>query len=287
MIAPGVVKTYPLVTADQASSHAPEAATPSIAAVGHERIDAAWHDVKPQQNETLTDRPSEDWAVTASADVLTAPEPRDFRQRLDDLNLALSRTVLADVDRWELAPLRTQAEELRERSQSSEERFSVESLLQKINEFQSLQSRRRQLSLAGSSRESLAEPGRLPSFSADAAVAPTAPEMPRRVESAEVRAASAETAAPPETMPAVGPMVDDDIFDASGLLISVVSRKAGLPRFALTDPQGRVLHFVTPAEGIDLRQFVGRRVGVIGRPGYIRQYRKPHVTARRVVLLQR
>jgi hypothetical protein len=74
-------------------------------------------------------------------------------------------------------------------------------------------------------------------------------------------------------------------YDAVGVLRPVVSRRPGAPQFALVDDQGQVITFVTATPDVNLQPYVGQRIGVTGRRGYIPEFRRPHVTAGRITPL--
>jgi hypothetical protein len=76
-------------------------------------------------------------------------------------------------------------------------------------------------------------------------------------------------------------------YDGTGWLMRIVTHRDGIPRYALTDRDGHILQFVTPAPGVNLRRFERQQIGVIGRRGYVSQLRRPHVLAERVVVLGR
>jgi hypothetical protein len=67
----------------------------------------------------------------------------------------------------------------------------------------------------------------------------------------------------------------------------IITHRDGVPRYALTDRDGHILQFVTPAPGVNLRRFERQEIGVIGRRGYVSQLRRPHLLAERVVVLGR
>jgi len=77
----------------------------------------------------------------------------------------------------------------------------------------------------------------------------------------------------------------DDRFDGVGQLTRVVSPKADAPRYALVDDLGQVRHYVSPAPGVRLRDYLGRKVGVNGTRGYMPEQRAHHITAKRVNLV--
>jgi hypothetical protein len=87
---------------------------------------------------------------------------------------------------------------------------------------------------------------------------------------------------------APSPEAPEDRYDGVGILAPVISRQDGAPPFALTDGGNQVLMFVSPAPGVNLRAYVGQTVGLSGIRGFLteRGVTKPHVTAKRVTVLQ-
>ena len=75
-------------------------------------------------------------------------------------------------------------------------------------------------------------------------------------------------------------------FEEVGRLTPVVSRKPGAPKFALTDVKGKVMMFVSPATGVDLRPYLGKVVGVSGARGFMPRLKKPHLAVSQVEILE-
>ncbi len=78
----------------------------------------------------------------------------------------------------------------------------------------------------------------------------------------------------------------DGRFDGVGRLRRVVSSRLDAPRYALMDESEEVLCYVTPAPGVNLHDYIGRRVGVNGTRGYMPEKRAAHVMARHVAPLE-
>ncbi|MFN9606386.1 MAG: hypothetical protein ACK6A7_23500, partial [Planctomycetota bacterium] len=95
---------------------------------------------------------------------------------------------------------------------------------------------------------------------------------------------------PPLTAPplteAVPPRVAGSGSEASGWLVSVVTSLPGQPEFALTDDAGKVLAYVRPTTGLNLRRYVQQPVTVYGAPGYIPNLAARQIVAERVVRLR-
>ena len=77
----------------------------------------------------------------------------------------------------------------------------------------------------------------------------------------------------------------DGRFDGVGRLAEIPSAKPGAPHFALTNQTGEVLCYVTAAPGVNLRNYLGREVGVVGSRGYIPEQHAAHIVARHIAPL--
>ncbi len=90
------------------------------------------------------------------------------------------------------------------------------------------------------------------------------------------------------------PRANTTVYDGRGWLVPVVSRKGRqfspsnyMPPFALTDNDGNVLQFVTPAPGVNLHRYVKQEIGIFGQQRPLEHLTEPHVTASRIVMLDR
>jgi hypothetical protein len=79
----------------------------------------------------------------------------------------------------------------------------------------------------------------------------------------------------------------DPRFDGHGWLLPVHSTQRMAPPYALLDDDGRVLQFVSPAPGLNLHRYLRKEIGIFGQRSFIPSLDKPHVTAHRVVDLER
>lgn len=86
-----------------------------------------------------------------------------------------------------------------------------------------------------------------------------------------------------------GPSPADPRYDGQGWLKPVVSRRDDKPvaPYALVDADGKPRLFVTPAPGLNINHYLNKQVGVYGRRGYIEALKAGHVTAERVIDLDR
>lgn len=231
-------------------------------------------------------------AVSSRTDPLAAPEPRGFVEKYNALNVMLSRAILGDIESWKLDKLQEQTLLLVTQAQAVEEQNLAQALADKVAEFQSLQKRSGELANPGESGVAMAsndvpknKPLPLPEFDAKKLTSDRkttdAPEMPQRI---------AQSPLPPQ-LSAAGlrkrESIDNSVFEASGTLVAVQARRAGLPKYALTDRSGAVVKFLSTKDGSSLSHLVNKEVGVLGKEGYMRSLKKSHVVAERVVVLQR
>ena len=79
----------------------------------------------------------------------------------------------------------------------------------------------------------------------------------------------------------------DPRFDGTGWLLPVHSSQRTAPPYALLDSEGRILQFVSPAPGLNLHRYLRKEIGIYGERSFATALEKPHVTAHRVVELDR
>jgi hypothetical protein len=241
-----------------------DVAPPSRARRGVE--DGASPDAKPEprhssplrlrnsQPEDLTadDHPAAE-ARTASRDqpTVTAHEThlKPLAEELDDMDLELSSIVAGEPNTWDFRSLQLRADAALARADGAADRGQARVLLGKIARFDDI--RRRYMAVMG--------------------VRGTAERRDREL--------SAQGSSRPAR-----PFTDDPRYDGAGKLAQVVSGKAGVPRYALLDETGEVRYYITPAPGVNLRNYVGRQVGVNGTLGFIPDEQRQHVTARSIVV---
>lgn len=235
-------------------------------------------------------------AVGRRTDLLSAPEPRTFVDRYNAMNIMLSRAILADIETWKLDKLQTQSERLLELADTVEHQELAQGLADKVLEFQSLQARARQVESDSSSPSEVSEPEKMAGKPAskplplpelpdekqkdDAVQQASAVEMPRRL----------NTTPRPQTKIADlknEKSIDNSIFDASGQLVLVKSRRTDIPKYALANSQGEIVQFIATKNGVNLTHLVNQEVGVLGKRGFLRALNKPFLMADRVLLLQR
>jgi len=100
-----------------------------------------------------------------------------------------------------------------------------------------------------------------------------------------LRAQGADLDGPSGTSTAARSQTAADRYDAVGQLLTNDRRQAEAPPFVLVDAAGDVVSYVTPAPGVNLRSYVGRKVGITGLRGFISKLNSQHVAAKHVDVL--
>lgn len=204
------------------------------------------------------------------------------------LELELSRIVTQDIGNWRLEALQSRITEVYNRTSDPEVQRSLAHIARRTQEFVDLQRRHQALLAGGPTAVPVAVPAPSldpPSAAALAGMAPRDPlaslseplnnlgDSLRRATTDRLKTATTEK--PPQS------------FSGRGWLVPVLTARPDLPRFALTDAQGRILHFVSPSPGINLRRYMRQEVGIVGpsQPG--RSGEANRLVADRVVVLNR
>lgn len=184
--------------------------------------------------------------------------PEEFQEELEDLDLRLSMMVVEEPTVWEFDGLARRGESLVAQAQTAVERGRARALVNRIARFAEI---KRQYDEVAASRRPKDLSAAAASVSGPAAV-PGAPH---------VLAPASEAAGR---------------FDGVGRLTRVASPKVGAPTYALLNEQGEVACYVTPAPGINLRAFEGKRIGVNGVTGLMLDPRAKHVAVKHVAALE-
>jgi SH3-like domain-containing protein len=188
----------------------------------------------------------------------TSIRPEVLENELLTLEWKLTETVALGPTDWELAPLRARVQTIIDLSPNADIRGQASHTLAKIAQFEDLQ--RRHLQLAAAQAENVAS--RPPSI---------ADLLGGTVTAAGLSASG-------------GTRAD---YAGTGWLMPLVTRRDGMPRYALTDKDGNIVQFITPAPGINLNPYTRKRIGVYGQRGFIPDLNKPHLMAERIVSLDR
>lgn len=201
-----------------------------------------------------------DPASGASSDALQVPAsalrrqltPEQVQAELDEINAQLSLMLAEEPTVWYCEELRSRAEAVLEQAQTAYERGMARALLQRMADAEAIQKR----------------------YTAVAAI---------QLESRGSRPGAAGAGASGQHRSASEQPGEQ--FDGVGRLTRVVPPRLGAPRYALVDEQGNVQTYVSPAPGVNMQYYLGRRVGISGVRGYTADQNAPHLTAKHVTAL--
>jgi hypothetical protein len=191
-------------------------------------------------------------------------------ERVQELQLRLSQTIVRPKEEWQFQQLQTEATEMLDKSASAAEREHLRDLLDRIARFQEVQGGAPSASLPNVAQNAAGTAGG--DFTGMTANVRDLAEDDLGEKKDPFEAKSTD----PE-----GPR-----YDAVGRLKPVVSQSEGAPRYALVDDKGAVVSFVTPSPDVNLQPYVGMRIGVNGSRGFMPEYRKAHVTAGRITPIE-
>ncbi len=208
----------------------------------------------------------------------------DFQAELDDINAELALMLAEEPSVWNCDELIRRTESLLSVAQTSSQRAHARLLLNRL-------ARAAQVKKRFDAVYSIAPVPPSPSAT-QAAVQALRGETPAgTVQPAMNRQALGRAEPAPLPLPAdrallpARPQRTNTPYEAMGKLTRVMPGRIGGPRYALLDNQGRVACYVSPAPGVGLQHYVGRRVGIAGTPHAVADLAAPHVTARHVTPL--
>jgi len=172
-----------------------------------------------------------------------------LRAELEQLDLDLSAAVAQDPANWDLKAIKTRSDSLLAQSETALDRGRVRLVQRKIARFEDIKQRQEQIV----STQQLTD-----------------------AKNQELARAT------------LGGLTTSNVerYDGVGRLTQVDQSQGSVANFALVDAQGVIKQYVTPAPGVNLRQYVGREVGVQGTLGYMTDARTQHVTAKRVTVVE-
>ncbi len=171
---------------------------------------------------------------------------------LDEIGLQFSLMVAQEMRAWRLSQLRDRVEAVASRLKTDADKSRAQLLLERIGEFEKLQNR-----FVAAGGDALVADGN----SSGTAVSGD-PQTPARADTG-VR------------------------YDGMGWLVPVHSTKRVAPPYALLDAEGDVLQYVSPAPGLNLRRYAKKQVGIFGQRGYLPALKKSHLTAERIIDVER
>ena len=198
---------------------------------------------------------------------------RSIAERIDELQLRISQIVLESPQDWQFDQLQSEAAGLLEKAESPSVRSHLRDILDRVARFQRVRQGYGEISNAiepdnNIRQQTLPEEEGLTGMSSKVRqLARNDLDAPEFVSSDNFSANS---------------KADKPLYDAVGLLKPVSSKRAKAPQYALVDDKGDVVSFITPTPDLNLKPYLGRRIGVHGKRGFMPEYRRAHVTADRI-----
>lgn len=194
---------------------------------------------------------------------------------LDLLHVQLSAMVARPVETWDLRDLRATVEHLAEVGPSAVERGRAQQLLERIESFDLIQERETQIAsrLPRSSGRNRNRDAVVGTGLAAAGLPTTGRSVLDSIDAGSESDAGTDVS-------------EEPAFDGRGWLMKLHST-GDAPPYVLKDDNDRVVQLITPSPGLNLNRYVKKRVGIIGRRGQVSQFDLPHVTAERIVELDR
>ncbi|MDB4794084.1 hypothetical protein OAG51_01565 [Pirellulaceae bacterium] len=203
---------------------------------------------------------TEDTSTKASVVGFAAVPSGSLKSRLEAMDLHLAQIVIEDKKFWNLQPLEAAIVKVRSEATTGDELAMADRLATKVAGFQKVKAAALLQDTVNPSRARL-----LP---------PTLTDGNGNVASLNTRAADRNRA--------------EVNYQGKGVLRKLyLNGGVGTPIYALEDSNGKVLKTITPSFGLNLERYVGREVGLFGKEGFHNRLNQPHLTAQRVVDLDR
>ncbi len=217
---------------------------------------------QPMTGQTMTAQPTTTPPMTETMGMPTNQGQPVSSAAIQQLDLRLSQELLKSPAQWDLISIAAAAQKLSDASSDMVTKSAVDRVLSKIRRCRELQ--------AGYRATATGNGG-------DATnIAMQPPELATR-----------------ETVGSgIQPNQSFDqlysYYDAHGRLNELV-REGGLgpSTYVLQDAQGKITHHVEAPPGLNLRRYLNQEVGIVGSRGFHQQLNLEHVTAERVIVLDR
>lgn len=202
------------------------------------------------RTETRAIASAESKAAQAAASGVSHPlTDEEFQSELDDMNSELSTMLAESPSAWRTEELARRVRAIQDRARTAVQQDQVRRLANRISQADDVKAR----------YAAMASP----------------------VSAGLVSSRSRSAAGSGEHVAGAA----DERFDAVGRLERVLPPKLGAPRFALIDERGNVQTYVSPAPGMNMQYYLGRRVGIYGVRGHLAEQNAEYVTAKHVTAL--
>ncbi len=207
--------------------------------------------------------------------------------RIDDLELQLTREMLRDPNHWKLEDLEFRAANISRMTTDPNEKILAEKFLQKIRNCRTIkfgfesQSASKRNSGGGGPSSGSSTTNNLGSSTTNNLGSATT----NNLGSSTTNSFGSNT----NNFANTGSNLRSGAtYDAHGWLNQMVTDGGqGNPSYVLQDANGKITHHVSPIQGMNLHRYLRSKVGIIGQRGYHKRLNLDHVTAHRVVELQK
>jgi len=197
---------------------------------------------------------------------------------VEELELKLSQAVVESPQQWQLAPLEAEANRLLQATKTPAVRAQLREFIERITRFQQVQQRYTNPPPVIVATQREPTPAAAPFETATT----ESPGLTGMVSTIRERVQADFAGKPDASLNRQTSSADKPLYDAAGFLKPVVSKRENAPPYALVDEQGKVVSFVTPTPDLNLKPYVGQRIGVHGTRGFMPEYRRAHVTTGRI-----
>ena len=186
--------------------------------------------------------------------------------RIDDLELQLTREMLREPNQWKLKDLEFRAANISRMTTDPNEKILAQKFLKKIENCRTI---KLGFESHTGAKNNLPGGGRTNGSGTTGSVT-TGSGTRNNLASTESKLRLGTT------------------YDAHGWLNQMVTDGGqGTPSYVLQDANGKITHHVSPIQGMNLHRYLRSQVGIIGQRGYHKRLNLDHVTAHRVVELQK
>ncbi|MEM9409823.1 MAG: hypothetical protein AAGA30_01845 [Planctomycetota bacterium] len=186
-----------------------------------------------------------------SVDRLTGP----VSQQVSLLESSLTTEMLKSPAEWDLESILRQATSIAANSQNQQERTQAKRLVDKIRNCAQIQSGYENAFQSDNSNTDLLQQ-------------PQSKILPEQSAIEDIQLGTT--------------------YDAYGWLNRLVRDKGRMqPTYVLEDEKGQIIYRISPAPGLNLNRYLKNKVGIIGRRGFDQKLQLKHVTAERVMVLDR
>jgi SH3-like domain-containing protein len=220
--------------------------------------------------------------------------PTTLEDAILALRIAVSQTVALPIEDWNIDSLLSSADQLKARANSTWQRGQVARVLNSIKELKALKRKHGLLQDEASTEPRRLDETRLVRIAEPIWLASSTSDIDSESGPADdIGLTTATVAATVAGASEPGFQRGGETFrahyDAVGRIMPVHTTKRHTPPFSVLDDQGRLLHLLTPAPGLNVRRLERQRVGIIGKRTTVEiDGRKfSHLMAEKVIVLER